>query len=191
MTVWFTSDLHLGHRFVARTRGMEVDDHDELVLANLAALPAGDRLWVLGDLSRGAPEDEQRALRLIAEHAAHLEIHLVPGNHDSCHPLHKSAFRMQPKFLEVFASVQPYQKLRWEGRAVYLSHFPRPGQDHERTESRHDDVRLDVDWLVHGHLHSTSPVSCPGQVDVGLDAWGMRPVPQPRVQELLFRPEAG
>lgn len=186
MTVWFTSDLHLGHRFVARLRGLDVAEHDELVLGNIAALPAGDRLWVLGDLSRGAPEDEQRALRMIGERTSHLEVHLVPGNHDSCHPIHKSAFRQQARFLEVFASVQPYQKLRWEGRSVYLSHFPRPGQDHEGMTSRHDDVRLDVDWLVHGHLHSDTPATGPGQVDVGLDAWGLRPVAQPQVQELLF-----
>ncbi len=187
MTVWFTSDLHLGHRFVAGLRGMEVTEHDELILSRLSSLPAGDRLWVLGDLSRGAPEDEERALGMIARNTSHLETHLVPGNHDSCHPLHRSAFRMQPKFLAVFDSVQPYQKLRWEGRSVYLSHFPRPGQDHEGMDSRHDDVRLDVDWLVHGHLHSDDPHTGPGQVDVGLDAWGLRPASQPEVQKLLFR----
>ncbi len=187
MNVWFTSDLHLGHRFVAGLRGLEVDDHDAQVLGSLSALPPGDRLWVLGDISRGVPEDELRALDLIARHTSHLEIHLVPGNHDSCHPLHRSAFRMQWTFLRVFDSVQPFQRLRWEGRSVYLSHFPRPGQDHEGMASRHDDVRLDVDLLVHGHLHSSTPVTGAGQVDVGLDAWGLRPAAQADVQRLLLR----
>ncbi|MDO5454882.1 MAG: metallophosphoesterase family protein [Corynebacterium sp.] len=186
MRVWFTSDLHLGHRFVAGLRGFsDVDEHDALVLAGLAAVPAGDRLWVLGDLS-GRHDDEARALDLIAEHAGHLELHLIPGNHDSCHPIHKSSFRMQRRFLEVFDSVQAFQTLRWQGRAVHLSHFPRPGQDHEGMVSRYDDVRLRTEYLVHGHLHSPEPVTGPGQVDVGVEAWGYRPAPQESVEKLLL-----
>lgn len=186
MDVWFTSDLHLGHKSVARLRGMEVDQHDDRVLRGIRELPAGDRLWILGDLSRGAAEDEQRALQLLKEHGAHLEMHLVPGNHDSCHPLHRSAFRMQPHFLEVFTSVQPFQKLRWRGRSVYLSHFPRPGMDHAGMESRHDEVRLGVDLLIHGHLHSPQPRTGYGMVDVGQEAWGMRPARQGEVERELF-----
>ncbi|HZK31473.1 MAG TPA: metallophosphoesterase [Corynebacterium sp.] len=186
MRVWFTSDLHLGHRFVAGRRGFaDPDAHDELILAGLAALPAGDRLWVLGDLS-GRHDQEQRALDLVAEHAGHLELHLIPGNHDSCHPLHKSAFRMQRRFLEVFESVQAFQLLKWRGRTVALSHFPRPGQDHPGMVSRHDEVRLDVDLLVHGHLHSPYPVTGPGQVDVGVEAWDFQPAPQESVEKFLF-----
>lgn len=189
MDVWFTSDLHLGHQSVARLRGLEVDDHDERVLRGIRELPAGDRLWVLGDLSRGAADDERRALRLIREHGAHLEMHLIPGNHDSCHPIHRSSFRMQRTFLEVFESVQPFQKLRWRGHSVHLSHFPRPGMDHAGMASRHDEVRLDVDFLVHGHLHSPQPRSGYGLVDVGQDAWGMKPVRQLAVEKALFDSE--
>lgn len=186
MNIWFTSDLHLGHRFISRLRGMEVEQHDQQVMAGIEALPPGDRLWILGDLSRGAPEEERRALDLLATHGKHLELHLIAGNHDSCHPLHKSAFRMQRHFHQVFESVQAFQKLRWQGKEVYLSHFPRPGFDHEGMESRHDDVRLSVDHLVHGHLHSASPHTGPGMVDIGLDAWGLRPVRQENVEKLLF-----
>ncbi|GAB2511567.1 Calcineurin-like phosphoesterase superfamily domain protein [Corynebacterium atrinae] len=187
MNSWFTSDLHLGHRFVARLRGMDVVQHDRQILAGIRALPPGDRLWVLGDLSRGSAEEEERALNLLAEHGAHLDMHLIAGNHDSCHPIHKSAFKMQRHFLGVFSSVAPFQKLRWEGRTVYLSHFPRPGYDHEGMESRHDDVRLDVDHLVHGHLHSSQALVAPGMVDVGVDAWDLRPARQQDVAALLFQ----
>lgn len=186
MDVWFTSDLHLGHEFVARLRGMDVATHDEVVLEGIRKLPAGDRLWVLGDISRGSSENERRALDLLAEHGGHLEMHLVPGNHDSCHPIHRSSHRRQEVFLEVFASVQAFQKLRWRGRDVFLCHFPRPGMDHEGMASRHDEVRLDVDLLVHGHLHSPQPITGWGLVDVGLDAWGMSPVRQFAVEKALF-----
>ncbi|MGD7002115.1 metallophosphoesterase [Corynebacterium halotolerans] len=188
MSVWFTSDLHLGHRLVAGLRGFSgTARHDETVLENLAAaLRPGDRLWVLGDLSVGDKTVEQRALDLLAEYLPGIEKHLIAGNHDSCHPLHKSAFRRQGVFLEVFESVQAYQKLRWQGREVWLSHFPRQGQDHEGMASRFDELRLEVPLLVHGHLHSAVPQVAEGQVDVGLDAWGLRPVRQEEVQDLLF-----
>lgn len=188
MTVWFTSDLHLGHRFVAGLRGFaDVEHHDARVLANLGAhIQPGDRLWMLGDLSAGDTRMEQRALDLIRDHLPTVEKHLIAGNHDSCHPLFKSAFRRQRAYLEVFESVQAYQKLRWEGQEVWLSHFPRPGQDHEGMPSRFDDLRLRVPYLVHGHLHSPVPQVAEGQVDVGLDAWGLQPVRQEDVQQLLF-----
>lgn len=189
MTIWFTSDLHLGHRFVSRLRGFaDTAEHDEVVLRNLQAdVQPGDRLWMLGDLSVGDKNDEQHALDLIVDHLPEVEKHLIAGNHDSCHPLHKSAFRRQPAFLEVFESVQAYQKQRWQGREVWLCHFPRPGQDHDGMPSRFDELRLSVPLLVHGHLHSATPQVAEGQVDVGLDAWGLHPVRQEDVQQLLFR----
>lgn len=189
MTTWFTSDLHLGHRFVAGTRGFpDTATHDETVLRNLReAVEPGDRLWVLGDLSVGGGADERRALELLGVHLPGVEMHLIAGNHDSCHPLHKSAFKQQRGFLEVFTSVQAYQKQRWQGSEVWLSHFPRPGQDHEGTPSRFDELRLAVPYIVHGHLHSPVPQVEEGQVDVGLDAWELHPVRHEEVQGLLFR----
>ena len=70
---WFTSDLHLGHPFVAELRGYgsgenDVDRHDATILNNLTdALNPGDTLWVLGDISSGWGPQEERALDLLAE----------------------------------------------------------------------------------------------------------------------------
>lgn len=178
-TTWFTSDLHLGHQFLANLRGFETtQEHDEVVLGNLTdAVRPGDTLWILGDLSSGRSEAEERALTLIDERLRGIEKHLIPGNHDSCHPLFKSAYGRQRRFLEVFDSVQVYQKFRWDVEDVYLCHFPRPGQDHVGMVSRYDDLRLTVPLLIHGHLHSRFPVTGRGQVDVGLEAWDLKPVP--------------
>lgn len=68
---WFTSDLHLGHPFVAELRGYDrgdadVERHDAAILGNLtAALSPGDTLWVLGDISSGWGPQEERALSLL------------------------------------------------------------------------------------------------------------------------------
>lgn len=187
---WFTSDLHLGHRFVASLRGFDtVEEHDAAVLDGLRdTLSAGDTVWMLGDLSCGDTADEDRALDLLADvlTAAGATADLIAGNHDSCHPLHRGAHLRQRRYLEVFRSVQAYQKLRWEGQDVWLSHFPRPGRDHEGMESRYDELRLDVPRLVHGHLHSDAPDTGPGMVDVGVEAWGLRPVAQADVADVVF-----
>lgn len=187
-TTWFISDLHLGHKFLADLRGFSTTgEHDEMILGNLAeAVRPGDVLWVLGDLSSGRSEAEERALTLIDDTLPGIEKHLVPGNHDSCHPLFRSAFRRQRRFLEVFDSVQAYQKMRWDGEDVYLCHFPRPGQDHVGMPSRYDDLRLTVPYLIHGHLHSAFPVTGRGQVDVGVEAWDLKPVPLEILRETLW-----
>lgn len=187
-TTWFISDLHLGHKFLADLRGFSTTgEHDEMILGNLAeAVRPGDVLWMLGDLSSGRSEAEERALTLIDDTLPGIEKHLVPGNHDSCHPLFRSAFRRQRRFLEVFDSVQAYQKMRWDGEDVYLCHFPRPGQDHVGMPSRYDDLRLTVPYLIHGHLHSAFPVTGRGQVDVGVEAWDLKPVPLEILRETLW-----
>ncbi|HJC86128.1 MAG TPA: metallophosphoesterase family protein [Candidatus Corynebacterium faecigallinarum] len=189
---WFTSDLHLGHRFVSDLRGFDdTEEHDRVILDNLgSALRPGDAVWVLGDISCGPREHEDRAIGLLAElfDTAGVTAHLVAGNHDSCHPLHRRAHQRQRDYLQAFASVQAYQRMVWRKQELWLSHFPRPGLDHDDMSSRHDNVRLNVPLLVHGHLHSPTPVTGPGMVDVGVDAWGLRPVSQARVQEILFDP---
>ena len=99
---WFTSDLHLGHPFVAELRGYgnsgeidaDVERHDETILNNLtSALAPGDTLWVLGDISSGWGPQEERALDLLAQAFSGLDVtvHLIAGNHDSCHPLHANS----------------------------------------------------------------------------------------------------
>ncbi len=52
MSLWFTSDLHLGHTLVAENRGFETPRlHDNAILDALSKVPADDELWILGDLS--------------------------------------------------------------------------------------------------------------------------------------------
>lgn len=77
--------------------------------------------------------------------------HLIVGNHD-----HRKVRRM------AWASVQYATKLKVNGISIYLSHYPVVGF----RESLH----------FHGHQHNLKPSTLPNQVDVGVDAWGFRPV---------------
>jgi calcineurin-like phosphoesterase family protein len=171
MGVWFTSDLHLGHRLVAGLRGFNnVEDHDAAIVKGWDRLiRKDDDVWVLGDLCASAPD---HALSLIASMRGRK--HLVSGNHDRCHPMHRDAHNQQRRYLEVFHSVQPFARRKVAGRDVLLSHFP---YERDREEPRYMQYRLRDEgaWLFHGHLH-TEDQGVGREIHVGVDAWGLTPV---------------
>lgn len=183
MKTWFTSDLHLGHEKVARLRGFETTDaHDTVILENLAAaLDKGDQLWILGDISSGTNRSERNALDKLNELTREFTLHLVAGNHDSCHPMRTDAFTRRSLFEQVFVSVQPYARRRLpDGLGkVWLSHFPYFGAGDRDGEERFPEVRINdagTDWMMHGHLHIRGKVSGPRSLHIGLDAWDLKPV---------------
>ena len=190
---WFTADLHLGHQMVAELRGFsDPDEHDRMVLSNLShTISRGDTLWILGDISAGGTVGQNRAL----DHLQFLRdefgitLHLVAGNHDGVHPMHRRALRWDAEYRQVFASVQPFARRRIDGANVWLSHFPwRGGGDHT-TADRYETVRLNDDgtsWLLHGHTHSPEPIDRERRmIHVGVDAWDMKPVSINTITDLL------
>jgi len=190
--VRFTSDPHFGDRRVARHRGFgdDVEAHDATLADNWRrTVHKDDNVWVLGDLALSSPA---YALEVLADLPGHK--HLVWGNHDGGHPMHRTANRHQRRYLEVFESVQQSARRRIEGRQVLLSHFPYEG-DHTE-EDRHTQWRLRDQGVtvLHGHTHSRERVSWAEggrlrvhdghlvpqptlQIHVGMDAWGLTPAP--------------
>jgi calcineurin-like phosphoesterase family protein len=180
VSVWFTSDLHFGHRFVAGLRGFEdPDEHDaHLVEQWTRRVGKHDQVWVLGDLAVSSPT---RALDLVQTLPG--VKHLIAGNHDGCHPMHRDSHRQQAKYLSAFASVQAFARRRIDGTEVMLSHFP---YVKDRGEARYMQYRLRDEgaWLLHGHTHG--PERQEGrEIHVGVDAWDFAPVPIHTVGALI------
>lgn len=184
--VWFTSDLHLGHRLVAKLRGFGEDEHS--TTAHDAAVFDGwtacvrddDQVWVLGDV---ALTDHETALQRIGSLPG--VKHLVTGNHDPCHPMHREAHKWQRRYMDVFASVQTAARRRIAGQDVLLSHFPYTvdrGFEVRYSQWRLPDLGL---HLLHGHTHQPERVTSPREVHVGLDAWSLAPVPLRVIQEMI------
>lgn len=191
MAIYFTSDLHIGHEKVAEIRGMSVKDHDDFVAVALCqGITKRDQVWILGDISAGGRQAEDNALTFIERAKEHTraEYHLIPGNHDSCHPQFDRAYRRLSRFLDVFDSVQPFAWRKIAGRRVLLSHYPYVA-DHT-DEPRHMQWRLPDHgrWLLHGHTHQSVPV-VGREVCVGLDAWDFWPVTQDRIAEIVASEE--
>ncbi len=187
--LWFTSDLHLGHRKVAEIRGFNnTMDHDLAVVArwNDNVRP-DDTVWVLGDIAVSSP---RYALDVI--HSLHGQKHLIWGNHDAGHPMHRDAHKNAAAYFEVFASVASSARRRIDGTEVLLSHFP---YTRDRDETRHAQWRLpDLGaWLIHGHTHGPERLTITEHADltvtreihVGLDAWGLEPVPLSTIALLM------
>lgn len=188
MTVHFTSDLHFGHRLVSGLRGFATtEDHDDAICDNWVDLVRKDDVvWVLGDLT--VSRAEYALTRLAALPGTK---HLVLGNHDRGHPMHRGAHRWQRTYLDVFDSAQPFARRRVEGRQVLISHFPYEGDTDGRDEDRLAQYRLPDHGLalIHGHTHSAARLTFTAratpQVHVGLDAWGLRPVTLETVGQML------
>ncbi|WP_263730005.1 metallophosphoesterase family protein [Cellulomonas sp. SG140] len=189
--IWLTSDLHLGHEKVATIRGFRSQlAHDDAIERMWwDTVKPKDQVWVLGDIAVSSPA---YALNLLARVPG--EKHLIWGNHDQGHPMHRDAHRKAARYLEVFASAQAFARRRIEGREVLLSHFPYVGDTPGRDGDRHTQYRLRDEGLplIHGHVHdprvfSVAPSRYPfsPQIHVGLDAWGLRLVNIDEVAEML------
>ncbi|WP_032380984.1 metallophosphoesterase [Rhodococcoides fascians] len=181
MTVYFTSDLHLGHAKVAELRGFDsVADHDRAILSNIVnTLVKNDQLWILGDISSGTNASETRALDKLNDLTPFFDLHLIAGNHDTCHPYNVGSHIRSEKFLEVFRSINTLGRRRVPGVGkAWLSHFPYRGDGDRGPEERYSEVRIadNGDFLLHGHLHTTDIWTGPRSLHIGLDAWDLKPV---------------
>lgn len=178
MQDWYTADLHLGHGKVAEHRGFDnVGEHDELILHNLNDIcQPGRRIWILGDVTSG--KDEDKAWEKLAQISQNkwCSFHLISGNHDSSHPMHRNSHRN--RLATPFETIDSMGTFRHNRAKVMLSHFPYAG---DRGEDRYPEYRLRDTGapIIHGHTHSTEKVSRSSQgtlqICVSLDAWGMKP----------------
>lgn len=191
---YYTSDLHIGHRTVAALRGFDTPEAHDWALAEMwdGMVSRDDIVWVLGDISVGGVRPERDALTWIRERPG--VKHLVSGNHDSCHPMRSHADKALRQYLDgAFTTVQAAATRRMAKQRVLLSHFPFRGSefgDHTPTD-RFDEWRLPPDgenadrWLLHGHTHSHHQRQG-RQLHVGLDAHGLRLVPQTWIEDLIW-----
>lgn len=211
--IFYTSDLHIGHRKVAGIRGFwdedhvsdvpqvladgsietmpealpDTDEHDRVLADNWdAVVHPEDTVYVLGDISINGGE---HALEWMDRRPGNKI--LVAGNHDPVNPMFRTAEKAFPRWMQTFDMIVPFMRKRLEGQNVLLSHFPYEswGDGPERggaETSRHNQYRLpEMDLpLLHGHTHG--PERAHGSMfHVGVDAWNMQLVRQEVIQEWL------
>jgi calcineurin-like phosphoesterase family protein len=188
VTLWLTSDLHLGHENIIRYCDRpfaDVDEMDaELVRRWNERVAPDDDVWVLGDVALGPIHS---SLRKVAELAGTKR--LVSGNHDRCWPGNRKWERWVDEYCEAgFVEIVTEAEIDLGGGVVLPAcHFPFHGDSHD--EDRFVRYRP-VDrggWLLHGHVHEKWKVDG-RQINVGTDVWDYAPVSAADIRSLV---EAG
>lgn len=190
---YFVADLHFGHERVSDIRGFEsTEQHDEFIFDSwMASVRPQDRVFVLGDISGGSTFGEERALGLLASLPG--EKHLIAGNHDSVASIHRNGYKKTSRFLEVFASVRDFARIRVQRRDILLSHYPYAyegdGKNRE-AKTRYEQFRLPFLGapLVHGHTHATVAETDGFQYCVSWDAHRSL-VPMSMIENHFFKKE--
>ena len=175
MTVWFTADLHLGHRNIidhCHRPWQTVEEMDDAIVTrwNHVVMP-GDSVYVLGDVALCRPE---RAIELVSRLRG--QKFLIVGNHDKS-LIRKAAFR------DLFAWVKDLYCVKIADpdapdarQRIVLCHYAMRTwhQQHHGT------------WHLYGHSHGTLPIDiCSRSMDVGVDTCGFYPLSYEEVKGVL------
>lgn len=169
--VWFISDPHFYHFRCAELRGMTIDENNEAICqAWTKVVKPSDTVWVLGDIS---VSKHKEALALIKKLPG--TKHLVPGNHDLVHPGHKTYQANFREWLDVFETISPFVRKKWNGNKVFFNHFPSDTLGKYRPYS----LKLEeTDILLHGHTHDSEVIRSRREIDTCFminmcwEAWG-------------------
>ena len=158
--IFFTSDLHINHRMVAKMRGFSTGDdindvdldqyHNTLITNWNSRIDDKDKVYILGDVCLTGKMD---IVVPIVEQLNGEKI-LIVGNHDKKN-LKKDEFR------NLFSRIKDYYELSYNKNKICMSHFP-----FEFWNQKHHGS-----FMIHGHIHSKNPIRNKKQrkMDVGLD----------------------
>lgn len=195
---WFTSDTHYGHANIIRFCDRPYVDvhHMNVDLVERAAgnFNAGDELWHLGDVALGHLDSSLINLARLP-----VDVTLVAGNHDRCHPYNgtraETFIDLYEDRCQLAALVRTNTTLvLTSGTTVNVSHFPYADPTEPRRENRHGKViedkfaswRVEDDgsWLLCGHVHDNWRQRG-RMINVGVDAWGGYPVSEAQIIDLI------
>lgn len=187
MTIWLTSDLHLGHENIISYTNRpfkDVPHMNNVLISNWnSVVRPDDTVFVLGDFAMGRiDENLPRAAELNGTKL------LVAGNHDRCWSHHFKKVDMWRGIYEDagFVILPEQVVIPTASGDVLLCHFPYDG-DHTATDRYVEARPVDEGMtLLHGHNHAHTPNSISKNgtrmVNVGVDAHNYFPV---TIEELL------
>ena len=159
--LWFTADLHFGHRFMAQLRHWgSIDTMDFTLISEWnESVKPNDEVWVLGDFSFRNQADTKAIFAQLNGHK-----HLVRGNHD-------------PKWVDRLGweSIHDFRRVKHEGVSYYCFHYPMLTW----PNAHHGTIHL------HGHSHGNLRAPESTRMDVGPDATGKTVINVEEIAEIM------
>ena len=182
--VWFTSDLHFGHRnvirFCNRPFANEKEMGEKLIENWNSVVGDNDIVFVLGDTFWF---NDSRSIKKALDRLKGKTIYMLPGNHDDFEHYHRVD---DPRIVlcpdVVVLWLQEYGSSK--KNEIWMSHYPMMTWPHREIDT----------WLLFGHILSNAfrtvgvDLDLPlhwNQHDVGCDYWGYRPVDFEILQRLF------
>lgn len=182
--VWFTSDLHFGHKniikycdrpFADSVTG--VTEMNWAIVNNFNSLVQPDDLvYFLGDIAMGAIAESLKYVK----HMNGKFKYLVPGNHDRCFKNPDKAKMYEDVGFQILPD-STY--INFQGFfAGEICHFPFVGDEYD-TRYKEERPVDNGQWLLHGHIHGKWRKNG-RMIDVGIDAHGGFPVSLEEIKQL-------
>ena len=177
MAVFFTADLHLGHKNILQVRPQfqNIVEHDNFLIDRWnKKVTDNDEVYILGDLSyRSQYHISYYLLRMKGKK------HLIIGNHD--HIWMQNVKDMA----ECFETVENLEIIKFQGKLITLCHYPLL----EWAGSKHVDTG--IYYLIHGHIHNEKSPEVYGYIkehlphafNAGVDVNNFEPVTFEELQE--------
>lgn len=176
--VFFTSDLHLGHKNIieySKCPFKDVEEMDEMLVKNWNdVVRPGDRVYLLGDFYLGRADDEGLAAAGFAKRLMGQK-YMIWGNHDK-RIRRSKAFQA---FQDEFIWCKDLDQIEVDSQKIILCHFAMLTWNQSHRGS----------WMLHGHSHGSLPDDpCALRLDVGVDAdWDYAPASFEQVQERMSK----
>ena len=189
MAIRYIADMHFDHENIIAYDNRPFNsaaEMNETMIANWnRVVGPEDSTWILGDFCTGGPERWRELLTALNGKKS-----LILGNHD----LSRST-NIRWRLAQTFSSVCLEGATTIGKLNVLLSHFQFRHHFEQPTPSglstnacdpqyaRYAFMDNGFSWLLHGHTHSTDPFEFanPRELNIGVDAWGLRPVSEEQV----------
>lgn len=157
--IYFTSDLHFGHKNIIKYCDRPFPDLHEMNKAIVDTINSvvgfDDELYILGDFCFRGKKPIDYRVRIACR-----EVHLVLGNHDKRTDYYPSDLITD---MNGFSSIQDVKEIIYCNQRIYLSHYA-----HRVWPASHKGS-----WMLYGHSHGAlydeDKNSHKKTLDVGVD----------------------
>ena len=197
MTLYFTSDWHIGHKNIRRLANRPFDDdfimHETLIRNYQEIITDDDVIYFLGDIAWN-----YQSLPALLQRLPGMK-HLIVGNHDKCFkemhsPISTSGKPINTNKYRDYYLRAGFESVNTTGSAiligkhhVLLNHFPyRIEPKPTDYDDRYWDKRLPFSdaWLIHGHIHNKGFMKA-RQVNISVEMWDYKPVSEYDISRLI------